>query len=118
MSNPLSPNIHLLPASDFHDLILAIDHHFSSYNTLLTSPPSDNSRDQKLASLLHQSHEIDRSYGWVLASDLLLVARIFSGDETAARSWVREVVRKVEAIREALRRETRRETQGSSTSLP
>jgi hypothetical protein len=109
MSNPLSPNIHLLPASDFHDLILAIDHHFSTYNTFLTSPPSEKGRNQKLAILLHQIQEIDASYGWVLASDIGMVARIFSGDETAARSCMRGMVRKIEAIREALKRETRLE---------
>jgi hypothetical protein len=109
MSTPIPPDIHLLPPSDFHDLILAIDHHFSTYNTFLTSPPSEKERDQKLAILLRQSQEIDASYGWVLASDIGMVARTFSGDETAAREWMREVVSKVEAMREALKRETRRE---------
>jgi hypothetical protein len=110
MLKPPSPDINVLPPSDFHDLILAIHHHFSTYNTFLTSPPSDNSRDQELAVLLRQRQEIDASYGWVLASDIGMVARIFGGDETAARSWIREMVRKIEAIREALKRETRHET--------
>jgi hypothetical protein len=110
MLNTSSQDANALPPSDFHDLILAIDHHFSTYNTFLTSPPSDKERDQNLAILLRQSQEIDASYGWVLASDIGMVARIFSGDETAARSWIREMVRKIEAIREALKRETRHET--------
>jgi hypothetical protein len=110
MLKPPSPDISVLPPSDFHDLILAIHHHFSTYNTFLTSPPSNNSRDQELAVLLRQSQEIDASYGWVLASDIGMVARMFSGEETAAREWMREVVSKVEAMREALKRETRRET--------
>jgi hypothetical protein len=118
MLDPLSSNIHLLPPSDFHDLILAIQQHISAYNTFLTFPPSEKERDQKLAILLRQSQEINTSYGWVLASDVSMVARMFSGDETAARSWVREMVGKIDAIREALKRETRREAQGSSTSLP
>jgi hypothetical protein len=109
MLDPLSSNIHLLPPSDFHDLILAIQQHISAYNTFLTSPPSEKERDQKLAILLRQSQEIDASYGWVLASDMGMVARIFSGDEIAARSWMRGVVSSVEVIREALKRETRRE---------
>jgi hypothetical protein len=109
MLDPLSPNIHLLPPSDFHNLILAIQQHISAYNTFLTSPPSEKERDQKLAILLRQSQEINASYGWVLASDIGMVARTFSGDETAAREWMREVVSKVEAMREALKRETRRE---------
>jgi hypothetical protein len=110
MSTPLSPDIHLLPPSDFYDLILAIHHHFSTYTAFLASPPSDNSRDEELAILLRQSREINASYGWVLASDIGMVARMFSGDETAAREWMREVVSSVEAMREALKRETRRET--------
>jgi hypothetical protein len=110
MSTPLSPDIHLLPPSDFHDLILAIHHHFSTFNAFLASPPSEKERDQKLAISLRQSQEIDASYGWVLASDICMVARMFSGDDTAAREWMRGVVSRMEAIREALKRETRRET--------
>jgi hypothetical protein len=107
MLNTPSPDANALPPSDFHDLILAIDHHFSTYTAFLASPPSDNSRDQELAVLLRQSQEVDASYGWVLASDIGMVARMFSGDETAAREWMRKVVRKIEAIREALKRETK-----------
>jgi hypothetical protein len=119
MLKPLSPDINaLLPPSDFKDLLLAIQHYLSTYSALLASPPSDKERDEQLAVLLRQSQEIDASYGWVLASDIGMVARTFSGDETAARGWMREVVSRVEVIREALKRETRRETQGSSTSLP
>jgi hypothetical protein len=110
MLNTPSPDANALPPSDFHDLILAIDHHFSTYNTFLTSPPSDKERDQELAVLLRQSQEIDASYGWVLASDIGMVARIFNGDENVAREWMRGVVSSVEAMREALKRDTRRET--------
>jgi hypothetical protein len=91
-----------LPPSDFTDLILAISQHELSYDDFLASPPSSLQHKQKVAALLQQSRDLSAHYGWVLASDIVMVGRMFGGDEESAREWVKGLKGRVEGIERVL----------------
>jgi hypothetical protein len=91
--------IDALPPSDFKDLVLAIQQHEATFQYLVTFLSTSTERNQHFAFLVHQAQEIDASYGWVLASDIGLVARMFSGDACAAKKWLHEIARRLGEIK-------------------
>jgi hypothetical protein len=95
-------NTHILPSSDFADLILVISHHELSFHAFLTSPPASPQLEKQLSILQQQSRDLSAHYGWVLASDVVMVGRMFGGDEERAREWVRSLVRRVDEIGKGL----------------
>jgi hypothetical protein len=97
----ITPSLVYLPPSDFKDLVLTIQIHFSAFDAY-NSCPSATQCEQNLAVLLQQSRAIDAHYGCVLASDVTMVARMFAKDEDRAREWVKMMAGKVEGIRETL----------------
>jgi hypothetical protein len=101
-----SKTIDALPPSDFKDLILAIQEYMFAYNTFLatSSTRSGAERDNELEIILRQGQEIDASYGWVLASDVVFVARMMGGNHAAAKEWTKTLVREVDEMRKEVER--------------
>jgi hypothetical protein len=106
-----SQRIDALPPSDFKDLIFAIQEYMFAYHTFLepSSARSSAERDNELTFLLRQGQEIDASYGWVLASDVVFVARMMGGNHVAAKRWTKTLVRRVDEMREEVERLGREE---------
>jgi hypothetical protein len=116
------PNIDLLPASDFKDLlnsIIRFQRAFDQFSVRLLivegSFLADDSimrRDvtiqllRDVLSLNQQGQEIDAHYGWVLASDIAMVGRAFGPanghTEEDARAWLNSMCTEQERIRKSL----------------
>jgi hypothetical protein len=109
------PNIHLLPPSDFKDLLFslhALEAPTSELLQALAAPTLRYHSAQKL--LLEQTRclerrytDIDTYYGWVLASDREFVARMFERaemvDDEGAATWMKRVSERHAEIRDSLR---------------
>jgi hypothetical protein len=90
-------NIALLPPSDFKDLFHLLQQHFTTFNLF-----SERSRDARiLDELAKQRRKIDTHYGWVLASDSVLVGRMVNED---AKVWVKSLHESYDKIGIALDR--------------
>ena len=78
-----------LPPSDFKDLILLLSHHKASCDNLVTP---EHEHEAVLHALKRKSNEIDAHYGWALASDSALIARMFEGEEgSEAKTWMKRL---------------------------
>jgi hypothetical protein len=104
-------DIQCLPPSDFKDLVLLLERHEASLRRLLRSfrTPGANEATNKqqmaisIKSLQRKSQEIDASYGWVLASDIAMVDRMFdTKNEASTRIWLREMFDRYDGRKEAL----------------
>jgi hypothetical protein len=83
-----------LPPSDFKDLILLLSHHKASFDNLVTSK---HGNEAALRTLKRQSNEVDAHYGWALASDSALIARMFDGEEgLEAKTWMKRLFEEYE----------------------
>jgi hypothetical protein len=116
------PNIDLLPASDFKDLLTSIVHFqtaFDQFSLRLLivqgSPLADGSIMRRnvamqllrdVLTLSQQGQEIDAHYGWVLASDIAMVSRAFGPanghTEEDARAWLNNMCTEQGRMRKAL----------------
>jgi hypothetical protein len=94
----ISPCIHLLPPSDFKDLLLdltyleasliALQHQTSPLQTLGNSMTNSVTLDD----LQEQVQKIDTHYGWVLATDFASVSRIFpTTNKNDTKDWLRKI---------------------------
>jgi hypothetical protein len=109
------PNIHILPPSDFKDLLLslrALEEPTSELLQAFAAPTLPYHSAQKL--LLEQTRclerkytDIDTHYGWVLASDREFVARMFErtemADDEGVATWMKRVSERHAEIRDSLR---------------
>jgi hypothetical protein len=90
-------DIDCLPPSDFKDLLILLQEHEASLNIFFRSIKSATTlfarQDLEIVrNLKQQRNNIDAHYGWALASDSALVARMFqSDDEEEAQSWMRRM---------------------------
>jgi hypothetical protein len=107
-------NIDQLPASDFKDLLMSLQQLEAPTDELLRQVGSSPTSRKGVQELLEQTRclerryaDIDTHYGWVLASDRALVARVFGSDvvdaEVGASLWMRRVSKRHRDIKAALR---------------
>jgi hypothetical protein len=107
---------------DFQDLVATVDDSstektpansvqndvkYSNPISPLQASISSITRDaaKELGALQQQCRDIEASYGWVLASDIALAARIFdSKDAREIKAWLKETFDKYEERKEALSR--------------
>jgi hypothetical protein len=101
-------NIDSLPPSDFKDLLLLLQDHEASFNDFLKSIKRDTTTFARqdldiVRNLKQQNNNIDAHYGWALASDSALAARMFeSDDEEEAQTWMRRMFREYEERKQQL----------------
>jgi pantothenate kinase-related protein Tda10 len=106
--NKTMHNIDSLPPSDFKDLLLLLQEHEASFNNFLKSIKNYTTLFARqdldiVRNLKQQSNNIDAHYGWALASDSALVARMLRSDEEEeAQSWMRRMFREYEERKQQL----------------
>jgi hypothetical protein len=87
-----------LPASDFKDLLDLLSEHKANFNNIVTS---NIQHESALRGLKQQSNDIDAHYGWALASDSALIARMFEEEERSeAKMWMKRLFEEYEERKE------------------
>jgi hypothetical protein len=98
MLHLIAPHVHLLPPSDFKDLLLDLTYLEASFTVFQhqTSPlqtfGNSESESMTLDNLQEQIQKIDTHYGWVLATDLESVSKIFpTTNKNDTKDWLRKI---------------------------